>query len=98
MYGGTSYTFLSWWLSVEIQHSVSVGYEVQTEYVQHHCKYIDTFFDIKKKASVEGNVGLKTVAESSDDDWSSWQMGLKSREAMTHKDCERLCIILQISA
>ena len=60
------------WTSIELQVAVSVGYVVKEVYVQHHFtdkskdlfkKYIDVFFDIKKKAAEDGNVGLKEVAK-----------------------------------
>ena len=60
------------WTSIELQVAVSVGYVIKEVYVQHHFteksnklfkQYIDVFFDIKKKAAEDGNVGLKEVAK-----------------------------------
>ena len=52
------------WTSIELEMAVSVRYIIKEVYVQHHFpqrsedrfkRYIDVFFDIKKKAAEEGN-------------------------------------------
>ena len=56
------------WTHIEL--AVSVCYIIKEVYVQHHFKststtlfnqYIDTFFNIKKQAQADGNVGLKKL-------------------------------------
>ena len=60
------------WTFVELQLTVSVSNEIQQVCTQHHFEqqsstlfrnYIAMFFDIKKKAAKDGNVGLKEVAK-----------------------------------
>jgi DNA polymerase elongation subunit (family B) len=62
------------WTHVELQKAVSLGYVIDKVYKQHHFPpqnrsnelfkhYINTFFEMKKKADQENNKGLKQVAK-----------------------------------
>jgi hypothetical protein len=62
------------WTHVELQKAVSLGYVIDKVYEQHHFPpqnrsnelfkhYINTFFEMKKKADQENNKGLKQVAK-----------------------------------
>lgn len=60
------------WVHYELQKAVSLGYVIDEMYEQHHFPsrsnelfkgYINTFFEMKKKASRENNPGLKNIAK-----------------------------------
>lgn len=60
------------WVHYELQKAVSLGYVIDEIYEQHHFPnrsnqlfngYINTFFEMKKSASMEGNTGLKNIAK-----------------------------------
>ena len=68
------YPITGTWTHVELQTAVSLGYVVEEVYEQHHyppsnrsntlfSPYIQTFFDMKKKAEQDKNPGLKQVAK-----------------------------------
>lgn len=64
--------FTGTYTSIELQVAVQLGYVIERVYEQWHYPrrsedlykgYIDTFFEMKKQAKEEGNVGLATVAK-----------------------------------
>ena len=68
------YPITGTWTHVELQKAVSLGYVIDEVYEQHHFPpsnrtntlfhpYIQTFFDMKKKAEEDKNPGLKQVAK-----------------------------------
>ena len=68
------YPITGTWSHMELQKAVSLGYVIDEVYEQHHFPssnrsntlfhpYIQTFFDMKKKAEEEKNPGLKQVAK-----------------------------------
>ena len=68
------YPITGTWSHVELQKAVSLGYVIDEVYEQHHFPpsnrsntlfhpYIQTFFDMKKKAEEDKNPGLKQVAK-----------------------------------
>jgi G:T-mismatch repair DNA endonuclease (very short patch repair protein) len=65
---------LGTWTHMELQKAVSLGYVVEETFEQHHFPtenrsrtlfkdYVDTFFEMKKKAEQEKNPGMKQVAK-----------------------------------
>ena len=68
------YPITGTWTHVELQKAVSLGYTIDEVYEQHHfpptnrsntlfSPYIQTFFEMKKKAEQDKNPGLKQVAK-----------------------------------
>ena len=68
------YPITGTWSHMELQKAVSLGYVIDEVYEQHHFPptnrsntlfhpYIQTFFDMKKKAEEDKNPGLKQVAK-----------------------------------
>ena len=60
------------WVSFEVHYAVSRGYVIEEIFEQHHfpqqsntlfAEYNKTFFDIKRKAKMEGNKGLEAIAK-----------------------------------
>jgi len=60
------------WTSFEVQKAVQLGYVIECMYEVHHFEhrsnslfraYNETFFEIKRRAKVEGNKGLEAVAK-----------------------------------
>lgn len=66
------YPITGTWTHVELQKAVSLGYVINEVYEQHHFPtrsntlfhpYIQTFFNMKKKAEEDKNPGMKQVAK-----------------------------------
>ena len=60
------------WTSFEVQKAVQLGYVIECIYEVHHFEeksnslfiaYNEAFFDIKRRAKVDGNKGLEAIAK-----------------------------------
>ncbi len=65
-------TFVGTYTSIELQHAVDLGYVIHEWYEQWHYpgksgtlfrEYINTFFEMKKKAKEEGNNGMAALSK-----------------------------------
>jgi hypothetical protein len=68
------YPITGTWTHMELKKAVSLGYVIAETFEQHHFPpekrsnelfkdYIDTFFEMKKKAEQDNNPGMKQVAK-----------------------------------